>query len=316
VLNYGIQGSFIVEIVDFETNKIEQTFPLKNNLILNQGLLFLSQRSFIENILYCAVGTSSNAPLYTDIALGNEVDRTGVIDSSVVPSCLTSYSAGIYTHQIVFKFGVRQSPLTIGEIGWSFSSIRGSNLFSKASTIDNNNNIATITIGSGKFLRVTYFLKITLNPVISTLINPNISNFSNFESGRASIQYLGLKAITGNGQIIYYDSGLNCNEPYSVAEVVLSSGNSGVASLGTGYDISYWSNAVTPTTNIFQNNIVTKFANYGKNDANFTGLYTLALGPVGFSQQYQGYTFIFNSGQTKQQNYLLPLQFQYILSRA
>ena len=51
MLNYGIGGSFIIEIVDSETGITDQRFPLKNNLILNQGLNYISQRSFIENIL-------------------------------------------------------------------------------------------------------------------------------------------------------------------------------------------------------------------------------------------------------------------------
>ena len=118
---YKLEGEFFYEIVDEKTQKVLVKSKKKKNLILNQGLDFLALRSFVENVAYCAVGSSTVAPLYTDTGLIGEFDRTANLDTSLANYASTTLTGNVFSFTRVFKLDTNVNPAYYGTVGWSYT---------------------------------------------------------------------------------------------------------------------------------------------------------------------------------------------------
>jgi len=210
--HYGIKGFFELEIVNSD-GVVESRSPVKNNLILYQGIDFVAARSFVENILFCALGASSVPPLLTDTGLTDEVSRTGDYDTTVENPCLTTLVGNVYSIKKVFRFPTLVAPLTIGTLGLSYSSSPGNNLFSKSLVITENGNPGPVTAGVGKYFRISYTIQITLGPASPTSGSANIVGWT--APSQYAIQYIGLKKLNSDNSVGYWDAGQDANEPSS-----------------------------------------------------------------------------------------------------
>lgn len=307
---YKLRGFFKIEVVDEKTRLVEKSLPVTNNLILTQGKDFVAQRSFVENILYCAVGSGSSAPLLSDTGLANELARTNTVDGSVTSACLTSLSSNVYSLKKTFKFSTITSPVTYGEIGWSYSSSSGANLFSKALIIDINGNPSPVQLGVGKYLRVVYTLEITLTPNTSQTGSANISGWTT--NGSYMLQKIGLRSITADGSLSYYDSADDCNEPSAAADFFLGTSSAALASFGSATDRSAGTNYVKGCALEYLGNGVSyKKVSFGKGEAVSSTLRSLGVGKVGSSTTETGFAYVFDANQTKGSEFLLPLKIIY-----
>lgn len=305
--NYSLKGFYSWEIV--ENGVVVNSEPTHNNLILSQGIDYVAQRSFVENILYCAIGEGSSPPILSDTGLSGEVDRTGNVDDEVATPCITQLTGNVYSLTKTFKFGVRASPVNIGTIGWSYSSSSGNNLFSKALIIKNGLP-DVITLGVGQYLRVRYTLQITISPASAQVGDANITELA--APGQYMIQRIGLRSITSNGSLSYYDAGNDCNEPSAQSEVFLSTNSTTLASFGSSANRSSGTNYVSAALNSYSGNgVLYKQAAFGKGSAASSTLRSMGVGVTGSSTINSGWVFLFDSNQTKSTNRILLLKFVY-----
>lgn len=316
--NYGIAGHFFWQIVDKETGRVESQSPVKKNLILNQGLDYIAARSFIENIIYCALGSAGTAPLQTDTGLASEKVRFNSLDQTVPGYASTSLNGNVYSLTLVFAAPVEKLGSYYGEIGWSYASSAGNNLYSKSQILDVNGNTGIIFVPINKYLRVSYTLSVTINPnqiqtTSANISDPTLSFVSS--TGQHMIQLIGLKSINSNGTIGYYDVGSGCNEPSGPCSLFLSTNGTGLAPFGssnlrTG---AYYSGPAAFSYNDGSYQCI-KSTSFGKS-FNASGLNSFGLGSNGQPQNNSGFVHVFNSPQTKAAGYILQLQTLYSWNR-
>lgn len=306
--NYSLKGLFSWEIVNADGSVFDGE-PTRNNLILTQGINAIASRSFVENMLYCAVGSANSAPLLSDTGLGNEVNRTGDVDTSVTDACLTSRAGNVYSLTKTFKFPVRTVSTSLGEIGWSWSGSPGNNLFSKA-LIVKNGVPAQITVSIGQYLRVRYTLQITLGPSTAVAGSANIVGWT--APGQYMTQLIGLRSITSSGALGYYDAGNDCNEPSASAGIFIGTSSAALAAFGSSTDRSGGTNYLGSSSNSYLGNgVMVKLLSYGKGVAASSSLRSMGVGTTAAPQTNSGFVFLFDSAQTKLSDYILPLRFIY-----
>lgn len=307
--NFKLKGVFSWEIVDSKGNVVDSE-PTTNNLILTQGIDAIATRSFVENILYCAVGGGTTPPLLSDTGLQSEIQRTGDVDTSVADACYSSVSGTTYSLSKTFKFPVNSFPITFGEIGWSWSNTAGNNLFSKA-LIVKNGVPAQVTLSVGQYLRVRYTLQINLGTGAVQTGNANIVGWPS-ATGQYMTQYIGLRSISSDGSLGYYDAGLDCNEPSGSSALFIGTSSTALAALGSAANRSGGTNFTSATANTYLGNgLLTKTASFGKNVAASSTLRSMGIGTVSTPQTNSGFVFLFDTDQTKGSDYILPLIFTY-----
>jgi hypothetical protein len=310
---YGLKGIYKIDVIDSITKKVVKSTGLHNNLILNQGIDYIAQRSFVENILYCCVGGGTLPPLFTDIGLASELARTGNVDSST--NCSTSLVGNVYSLTKIFTFPISQGVLSIGEIGWSYSSSIGNNLFSKALVQDFNGNYGPLIVYAQQYIRVQYTLQISLSPTSSTAGASNIPDWVS-SNGTYCLQFVGLKNISSNGAVGYYDAGNDCNEPSSVSVGFLSTSNSALSSFGSSTNRSAGTNYIQNISkNYLGSGLLYKQISFGKFSAISSNINSMGVGTGATPYTNSGFVFVFNSAQTKASGYLLPLKFIYSWAR-
>lgn len=316
----GIKGEFWWEMVDEATGLVVESSCVKRNLILNQGFDYAAQRSFVDNVAYCAIGTSTNAPLLTDTGLTAEAVRTNLLDTSIANSALTTLSGNLYSFRRIFKFAANTLSHTsgYGEIGWSYASIAGANLFSKAQLMDTGGNPGSIIVPTGKYLRVYYTITLSLVPSSSFHGPNNIDSFGATQ-GTGGLQLIGLKKLNVDGTTGNWDAGVDCNELYSTVDVFLADSSAALAAFGSSVNRSGSTNYIAnPFTGTYQGSgsgIVTKTGTFAKTAANDAALQCMGLGPVGSSTTNSGYAFVFDAPVTKDILHLLTVTFVYTLTR-
>jgi hypothetical protein len=245
----------------------------------------------------------------SDTGLTGEVDRTGTVDDEVEVPCQTQLTGNVYSLTKTFKFGVRGSPVNIGTIGWSPSASSGNNLFSKALIIKNGVP-DVITLGAGQYLRVRYTLQITISPSTTQTGDANITGLP--VPGQYMLQLIGLRSITANGSLDYYDAGSDCNEPSANSEVFLGTSSSALASFGSSANRSGGTNYVSAAANSYAGNgRLFKQASFGKGVAASSTLRSMGVGVAGSSTTNSGFVFLFDSNQTKSTSNILLLKFAY-----
>lgn len=159
-----------------------------DNLITNYGLdsyglhwlngIFPISRGMRS---YCAVGTGSGAPAFTNTTLGNEVQRTtsnGGFPTSFNDSVTTSGDTLIYKSYVVRHF-VFSNPYNLTEYGF-FDTSSGGNVTIRELFRDSGNNPIQISVLENKQLKLEH--EITLK-VERTLVNSSFV-FTELDQGR------------------------------------------------------------------------------------------------------------------------------------
>lgn len=308
--HYGIKGFFTLEIVDELSGRVELRAPVKNNLILNQGVDYVAARSFVENMLYCAVAVSAVPPLLTDTGLVGEIMRTGDVDGSVENSCITTLVGNVYSITKVFRFPTLLTPTTIGTLGLSYSATAGNNLFSKSLVITESGGPGPVTAGVGKYFRVSYTIQITIGPSTVQTGSANITGWT--APAQWMMQYIGLKKLNANGSIGFWDAGQDANEPSASAGIFLGQSSAAPAAFGSTVNRSGSTNYVTTSSNTYLGGgRLIKQGSFGKTASDYINLRSMGVGVAGSSTSNTSFVTVFDGNQTKGADYLLPLQFVY-----
>lgn len=306
--NFKLKGKFKINIVDELTKKIEKKFGWQDNLILNQGIDYIAQRSFAENILYCVLGAGTTPPLLTDTGLTNELQRSGTVDSSINNACQTTLIGNVYTIIKTFKMPTNYNSFTFGQIGWSYSQNPGDNLFSKALAKDSSGIPQNISVGAGKYIQVQYSLQIQLSPSSSTAGSANIPEWIS-NNGNYSMQLIGLKKINADGSIGYYDAGNDCNEPSGPGSFFIGQNSTALSAFGSAADRSVSTNYVKNLSNNYLGNgALIKQCSFGKTSAIDSSLRSMGIGAITNPQTNSGFVHVFDSMQTKDNGYILTLK--------
>lgn len=305
-----LKGFFTLDIVDEKSGKVEKAFPLKQNLILRQGIDYVAQRSFVENILYCAIGQGTVPPLLTDTGLTNELDRTGDVDSSLPFACLTTLEGNVYSLSKTFRFQTRASPMIVGQIGWSYSPTPGANLFSKSLIVSTAGLPTEITIDVGKYLRVKYTLQLTINPSTAVSGASNITNI--IAPSTYAIQLIGLRKINEDGSLGYWDAGNDCNEPSGLGDIFLTTNSTALASFGSANSRSSGTNYTTPLSKSYLGGgRLAKYGSFGKGSAVETTFRSFGVGVSSSSMVNTGFVTLFDANVTKASDFILTLKIIY-----
>ncbi len=276
----------------------------KNNLILNQGLDYLSVYYFANCFRYCAIGVGMSPPLLTDTGLLSEIKRVGVIHSAT-----HFLSTNIFNIRASWDFSPETESVYYGEIGWSPESAPGNNLFSKTQMIDQNGNVGPLAVGRLQYLRVTYTLQITFTPASLTSYAPPISNWTT--NGNASCQYLGLVGLDSTGANIFRDIARDAGEPSNnQIDIFISTDRTTPSGLGTGANygvFSYPQRAVVfpYVSGSYMKNF---YATYGRNSG-VSGISSIGCGLTGFAATRPIYAHLMDSAQIKVADYELGVYF-------
>lgn len=308
-INQKIQGYYSWEIID-ENGFVISKSPDKNNLILNQGLDYISSRSFADCFLYCAIGFGSSAPLLENTSLANETKRTGTIQSAS-----SFVSAGSYNIRRVFDFSQETETVFYGELGWSPFGSPGNNLFSMALMVDQNGNVGPIKVDRLQFLRVTYTLSISFSPSSLTFNAPLIGTWTT--NGFASCQYIGLNNVNSTGGSGFADLAQDAAEPFNnQIDIFIASGTQTPSGLGTGaVYTNAWSQRATMIPYVSGTYTKNFYAIFGRNTGvgNFS---TIGCGLTGSAPSRPIYAHVMNSPQNKASNFELGVFFSYQWGRA
>lgn len=152
---------------------IVQERPWANNLILDQGKNYWAGGvgSFAYLVRACVVGTGTAAPTVYDTGLQSEAKRTTTYYTAA-GGCGYSDTGATRKLWRTFDFTTESGSVNYTELGWSYSSSAGANLFSRALISG-----GTISLTAGQSLRVVYELSITVAPASTTTENLLISGW-------------------------------------------------------------------------------------------------------------------------------------------
>lgn len=177
----------------------------KNNLILNQGLDGIAVRSWADSFVYCAVGSGNSTPISSQTGLDNEIKRASFI-SNATNGNESFLSENIFTLRRSFRFSTEISPTIYRELGCSYSSLSGNNLFSRVVVDD-------IEVRVGESLVVSYKILLKITPNTPTQDSNLITNFNS--NSNSQIQLIGMAGINQNGSTENFDASQQSMEPYS-----------------------------------------------------------------------------------------------------
>lgn len=313
--NFKINGEFYWEEVDSQNNIIVSSSK-KHNIILNKGIDLLSQFSFAECILNVALGDGAIPPLYTDLGLSNEVYRTNQVDTSVKNPCGSYLIGNIYTIYKTFKTNIVPQPVTFREIGWSPYDGDGNYLFSKSLLFSADHLSNQITIQPGHFLRIYYYINITLSPSTIQTGQFDITGWSN-TNGSSMIQLIGLRSLNADGTLGYFDAGNDCNEPSGNSEIFIGESSDSLSLFGLSTNRSGSTNYKMTATNIYAGNgKLYKRILFKSFDAINSNLNSVGIGVIGSSETNSGFVFVFDNQQVKQIDSFLTLNFIYNFAHA
>lgn len=232
---YNIHGSFDWFVINEEDHFVEHSGG-RSNLILNQGIDYCFQRSFVENMQACALSAEYIAPLKSDTYLQgefirtsqaqtvSELNRTQTVSASASAGGGFTYPIRTITYTKSFRFPRFDVRTPIGMIGISYSAVSGANLFAKSLIGE-----SPISVDQGRYFQLNYSLSVTFpssydsaipiaTPGYSTLgylgyfgasnlqVDPTVlaGNGNWNSSGWQSSQLIGLMAIGSDGTISPY----------------------------------------------------------------------------------------------------------------
>ncbi len=313
-ISHSLKGFFTWQIVDSASDKILSSNDLQQNLILNQGLDYVASRTYAANIVACAIGSSVIPPLNSDTGLTNELARTITYDTAYLP-CLTSLSSNTLSIRKTFKFATQTQDQQFGEIGWSYTSAPGNNLFSKAQLLDTNGNPILLTVYRNQYLRVTYTLQITLAPA-TPLANGNVIDGWTTATGQSQVQLIGLQGVSSDGSLTSFDAGGTANEPSELADIFISTNSTALATIGSCIDRSGGAGETGATLSTYTNGSFSRYktVTFGRSYSGST-FRSMGIGISGDAIVHNTYVELLDTNQTKSASFELTINIVYAWNR-
>lgn len=250
-IELAVCGFYMMEAikVDADGNEISRRtladwFP---NLITNQGLDRMGGNN--SYISYCAVGTGSTAPAFTDTTLVTPVAYTNTTQSSSISA---QPSSPYYIERTVTKrFAVGTAAGNLSEVGMGWSN-GPSTLYSRALILDGGGSPTTITVLSDEILDVTYRWRIYV-PLTDVTGTITISG-SNYDYTIRAAEAASVGADPGGGWFqastglqVQCVGGAGRNSAYSSAIAAITGVPTGLVSHATSV-----TNAAYGTNNLYR----------------------------------------------------------------
>lgn len=219
------QACFTRAVVGTATNPTKRdsgvtTFSLAGNVITASANFFTSgdvgrlfkfdsgEEVYITNFndeqhvacVYAGSVSSSQGTIWyvNDTGLGAEVKRTNTYGSGPSDNGF-AYAAGVFTLKRTFLFSVESAPITYNEIGWSWTSSAGNNLFGR-DVISGGD-----TVAAGQQYKVVVRLIVTVSPIASTAVaNVGSGGFNTagnlaIETNGSDGQFTPIQVVATNG---------------------------------------------------------------------------------------------------------------------
>lgn len=164
----GINGYITWKLIN-KSGKVTREGE-QSNLILDSGLDAIAVSGLGSGTWdYMSVGTGSSAPSTTQTSLDSQVARQiGSVAST------TRTADGVYLIEMFYELGYSTGNGNLTE--WGASSGSSGNLFSRELFRDSGGNPITVTKTSEEILRITYYVEITISPVVPTSASLTIAN--------------------------------------------------------------------------------------------------------------------------------------------
>jgi len=222
MLDFKAQGFFSWIVVNNFDKIVHHSAFKEPNLILNQGLDGVAERTWADSFTVCAVGIGSGGATPSQTGLLSEVKRT-MLYLDMEDACSASLIEKDFVLKRTFVFSTEASEITYREAGFSHSPSAGGNLFSRI-------KLPNIVVGPGERLIIQYELLIRIEPATPKVLTAPITGLA--LGGSLQFQKIGLAGINSLGQSEIFDDGQLCNEPSAAGEGFLSTNSDSPATLG------------------------------------------------------------------------------------
>lgn len=280
-----------------------------SNLILNQGLDYISLFAFADCFNYCALGNGSVPPIKTDVGLTNELIRFGTL-SPTPDSHGASLNGNVYTLIRTFRSGPALAEVSYSEVGFSPYASVGNNLFSKALIKNSDGQPITVVIQEGLSINIRYEFSIEINDA-ERHISRGIYGKSN-SSGVSRFQKVGLKGIDLDGITNDFDDTNGCNEPSLQSSMFMSLEGAPPDVLGQCVDRSLGSFTMSGALSLYVNGeYMRKKSSLVKPSVLPSSWRSLGVG----SPTTHGAIFVFNEVQNSEPNKAYLVSFTYIWTK-
>lgn len=207
-------------------------------------------RNIASSFAYCAVGTGTTPVAATDTGLTSEADtlRTNTYLTGT-GNCGTSWVGQVGTMRRTFDFAIEVSNQNYSELGWSWTSTKSTNLFSK--TLISG---GTVTVLAGQQLRVVYDISITCAPMGVQSANLTVVGWGT-PAGTWALQATMFSEIgtTGTNSV---NGGLF--EPVSARAVTAYSGTCTLGPFGSAPTVGSFLGSVSGTWGTYTNGTFTR----------------------------------------------------------
>ena len=251
-----VKGFYKASIMEPDTNgNINEAFSTgwKPNTILNSGLDKIAYMPWAQTFQFCLIGDYPYTGADPATASYDEtmLKAPKKIHSFYLPgqgNCGHVVSGSTIRLFRTFDFYKETDNVTYTEVGFK-ETPAATTLFSKI-RFD-----PTMSLHAGQFMRVSYELRVNLNPVTSSaggIIPSPYPTFTGWTSGsgdREAIQKIGLCGIdSGSGLAIPIDEGGFCNEPFAPGQLSFGPAYGFVNRYYNGSNVNYYPTASGDTS--------------------------------------------------------------------
>lgn len=327
-LALGVKGRVKVQVVSGprECANLVRDLPWQDNLILDSGLDMFAADVATSGLpactIYAAAGYGTSVANVAQTQLDNERGGAGDVVLPVrtntyltgAGNCGTTHVAGtgLFEMRRTYDFSDQITPAAYGEVGFSNSPTRNATLFSRIKLG------GSVGVAAAQRLRVIYDLSLTVSPVVSTGYTPTITGWASTD-GDHTLNRAYLDTVNTSGTTVNFDAGSGVLNPGASGFGWMSDDATALtafeftptpvrASLG---DVVLSIAAYTPGTFYREKSWI-----YQPTDANSAAIRSLGLGGnIGPSSTNCGYTFLFDSVQTKDNMHRLTLVFRTTVNR-
>ena len=255
-LHRTVKGFYKASVMEPDANgNINESFSTgwKPNTILNSGLDKIAYMPWAQTFQFCLIGDYPYTGADPLTASYNEtmLKRPKKIHSFYLPgqgNCGHIISGSTIRLFRTFDFYKESDNVTYTEVGFK-ETPAANTLFSKIRFEP------TMSLHAGQFMRVSYELRVNLNPtnLSSGGVIPNpYPTFTGWLSGsgdREAIQTIGLCGIdSGSGLAIPIDDGGFCNEPFAPGQLSFGPAFGFVNRYYNGSNVNYYPSASGDTT--------------------------------------------------------------------
>lgn len=129
--------------------------------------------------------------------LGAEVHRTNTYLTGT-GNCGTTYSGGVYTHQLTYDFPIETEDQTYYEVGFSASASAGNNLNMRGIL-----SSAPVSVVVGQQVRLIYYVLVTVTPISPRARVVPISGWPSLEYPVAVTADSSAITLTGQGSLVF-----------------------------------------------------------------------------------------------------------------